>query len=95
MSDTFPDARGSARDALRAINWFRKTERTEEAFYLRFERMPPERLQALLDWWATDDTWVVFRRVCSYWGAGRRRARRTPGDTARGLPKPVLQGTGS
>jgi hypothetical protein len=61
------------RVARRALAFFRHTPRTEEAFYLRFQALPDERLEALRRWWARRDDWTIFPRVCRFWGVGYRR----------------------
>ena len=51
-----------------ALADFLQTPRTEEAFYLRFRRMPRQRLRALARYWDQPDDWRVFRRVCRLYG---------------------------
>jgi hypothetical protein len=59
--------------AYRAMQFFRNTTRTEEAFYIRFERMPPRLIRALRAWRPDEDHWGIFRRVCRFWGVGYTR----------------------
>ncbi|OHB68045.1 MAG: hypothetical protein A2Y77_08875 [Planctomycetes bacterium RBG_13_62_9] len=59
--------------AYRAMQFFRSTTRTEEAFLIRFERATPRVMAALRAWWPEEDEWGIFRRVCRFWGVGYRR----------------------
>ena len=52
----------------RMLCFFARTHCTEDAFYLRFQRLPTGRATILRRWWRTDDDWVVCRRVYAFWG---------------------------
>jgi hypothetical protein len=75
----------------RAIRSFAKTARTEEAFYLRFQRLPKTQRAALRRFWLTDDDWRVFRHVCHLYRlhpdqTARAQRRRCAGEGARRVP---------
>jgi hypothetical protein len=67
--------------AFRGLQFFRKTTRVEEAFYLRFQRLPAHLLEAMRRFWAGADDWEILRKVCRYWGVSFTRPlpkRQTP-----------------
>ena len=63
------------RNAWRAVRFFANTARTEEAFYLRFQLLCPRKRRVLKDWWALRDDWALYRRLCRFWGVGRKPTR--------------------
>jgi len=64
-----------SRNAWRAVRFFRKTPRTEEAFYLRFQLLCARKRRQLKDCWKLADDWALYRRLCRFWGVGRRVTR--------------------
>jgi len=58
------------RNAWRVVRFFRKTPRTEEAFYLRFQRLGAPQRRLLKDGWKLADDWALYRRLCRFWGVG-------------------------
>jgi hypothetical protein len=66
----------TAARAWRGLQFFRKTTRVEEAFYIRFQRLPAYLLEAMRQFWAGADDWEILRKVCRFWGVSF--ARRLP-----------------
>ena len=50
-----------------ALAHFLQTPRTEAAFYLRFQRLPAARRQALGTYWNEPDDWRAFARVLRFY----------------------------
>jgi len=59
------------RAARVAVRFFARTQRKEEAFYLRFQLLPAGHLQALQAWWQEADEWKIFRWIGRFRGVGR------------------------
>ena len=64
-----------SRSAWEAVRFFRETPRTEEAFYLRFQLLGASERRILKDHWKLRDDWTLYRRLCRFWGVGRRVTR--------------------
>jgi hypothetical protein len=54
-------------EAYEALNFFRDTEKTEGAFYLRFQIMPKEKLNLLKRFYKKDQDWQIFKLICLFW----------------------------
>ena len=57
------------------MRFFRETPRTEEAFYLRFQLLGARERRVLKNHWKLRDDWTLYRRLCRFWGVGRRVTR--------------------
>ena len=69
-------ADASAHAALRAMQHFHDTPRTEEAFYLRCTFLPRQAVLALQRYYGTSEHWALFHEICAFWEVGRRRGKR-------------------
>jgi hypothetical protein len=67
-----PQSRHLSRNAWRAVRFFAQTARTEEAFYLRFQLLCRRKRRLLKDRWKLADDWALYRRLCRFWGVGRK-----------------------
>jgi hypothetical protein len=54
------------------VRFFAHTARTEEAFYLRFQLLCQRKRRLLKDGWKLADDWALYRRLCRFWGVGRK-----------------------
>jgi hypothetical protein len=54
-------------EAYEALNFFRDTEKTEGAFYLRFQVMPEEKLKILKRFYKKEEDWQIFKLICLFW----------------------------
>ena len=63
-----------AEKARRALRYFERTYRTEEASFLRFQRLPTHHRLHLRAWWAHRDDWTIFLRVCRFRGVAYKQA---------------------
>jgi len=59
------------RQGWQAVQMFRETPRTEEAFYLRFQLLGRRDRRLLKRCWDLPDDWTLYRRLCRFWGIGR------------------------
>jgi hypothetical protein len=64
--------RALTRRGWQAVQIFRQTRRTEEAFYLRFQLLGRRDRRLLRTCWDLPDDWTLYRRLCRFWGIGRR-----------------------
>lgn len=53
-------------EAYEALNFFKDTEKTEGAFYLRFQVMPKEKLNILKRFYKKEE-WQIFKLICKFW----------------------------
>jgi len=65
-----------SRAAWEALRAFGATPRTEEAFYLEFQKLSPGHRSCLRQAWSLRTDWDLFIRICRFWGVGRRISRR-------------------
>lgn len=49
------------------MKFFKNTNRTEGAFYLRFQLMPKEDIRMLMSYYNINEDWQVFKNICKFW----------------------------